>query len=301
MAILPRVSSGRNRSGMRTPRRDHPRLKAKWSVRGSFSARARYVRGKRWICNRPDDRRPMDDLRVGLALRAVRVRAGKRQQDVADQCGFARSVISDHERGHIATAQLGDLRQHAAALGVRIDLLPRWKGADLDRLLNSAHSALHESVAVSFARDPAWAHAPEVSFSIFGERGVIDVLAWHAEARALLVVELKTEIVDVQELISNLDRKARLGPRIARERGWDSRSTSRWVIVSDSRTNWRRARTHQAVLASAFPMDGRSMRAWLRRPVGSVSALSFWTDVAGGDASTRLVTVRRVQPRRTRP
>ena len=43
--------------------------------------------------------------------------------------------------------------------------------------------------------------APEVSFSIYGERGVIDILAWHPGRRALLIIELKTDIVDVNELV----------------------------------------------------------------------------------------------------
>ena len=50
-----------------------------------------------------------------------------------------------------------------------------------------------------------------MSFSIFGERGVIDVAAWNAEHRALLVIELKTDIVDVNELVGTFDRKVRLG------------------------------------------------------------------------------------------
>ena len=48
---------------------------------------------------------------------------------------------------------------------------------------------------------PAWVVRPEVSFSIYGERGVIDVLAWHPARRAILVIELKTELVDINELM----------------------------------------------------------------------------------------------------
>ena len=61
-----------------------------------------------------------------------------------------------------------------------------------------------------------------MSFSIGRERGVIDSLAVHAASRASLVIELKTEIVDVNELIATFDRKARLAQRIATERGWGS-------------------------------------------------------------------------------
>ena len=53
-----------------------------------------------------------------------------------------------------------------------------------------------------FATDvPAWILAPEVSYSIFGERGVIDILAWHPTRRALLVIELKSELTSIEETL----------------------------------------------------------------------------------------------------
>ena len=87
-------------------------------------------------------------------------------------------------------------------------------------MLNVRHSRLAESVAVLFAALPAWRIAPEVSFSVYGERGVIDILAFHAASGCLLVIELKTEIVDINQLVGTLDRKHRLALGIARERGW---------------------------------------------------------------------------------
>ncbi len=61
-------------------------------------------------------------------------------------------------------------------------------------------------MAVQFSRLAEWLAQPEVSFAIYGERGVIDILAFHPRSRALLVIELKTGIVDVQALIGTVDR-----------------------------------------------------------------------------------------------
>jgi hypothetical protein len=124
---------------------------------------------------------------------------------------------------------------------------------------------------------PGWVTAPEVSFSIYGERGVIDILAWHAATRSLLVIELKTLIVDVQALVGDVDRKHRLARRIALERGWDALTVSSWVVVVRDGTNLRRHAAHRTMLRAAFPTDGRSMRGWLLRPSGAVRALSMWT------------------------
>ncbi len=188
------------------------------------------------------------------------------------------ATVSRAERGRVEGMSLATLDRLARALDVRFDLLVQWHGGDLARLLNRRHSQLHESVARWFEALPRWTWVPEVSFSVWGERGVIDGLAWHPETRALLVMELKTEIVDVQELVGTLDRKRRLAPGIAEERGWDVRSVSSWVIVAESRTNRRRLAAHRSVLRAAFAADGRTMEAWVRNPVSAMSGLSFWPD-----------------------
>ena len=139
-------------------------------------------------------------------------------------------------------------------------MTPRWRGGELDRLLNARHSALHEDVATMFDRTPGWLMAPEVSFNVYGERGVIDVLAFHPATGSLLVVELKTEIVDVQELVGTMSRKVRLARRIALERGWHAGSVSGWIVVASSTTNRRRIVAHRTMLRAAFGSDGRTMR-----------------------------------------
>ena len=235
----------------------------------------------------------MDDIRVGAAFRAVRVRRRWRQEDVAARAGVPRSLVSDIERGHFGTTSLDRLRAVAAALDVRIDLVARWRGGELARLLSSRHSALNESVAGYFERLPGWAQKPEVSFSIYGERGVIDILAYHAASGSLLVIELKTEIVDVNEMVGTLDRKARLASQVARDIGWDARSVSRWLIVTRDKTNQRRIEAHRSMLRAAMPADGHAMRSWLAHPSGRIAALSMWTSVAPIDASlTRSQRIR---------
>ncbi len=139
----------------------------------------------------------VEDQRFGATLRAVRVRRRLRQSDVAGVSRVSTSTVSRIERGHLDSLSLGAIRSVARAMDIRLDLTPRWRGGELDRLVNARHSALHETLAQGFRTMPAWTVMPEVSFSIFGERGVIDVLAWHEASRALLVVELKTDVVDV--------------------------------------------------------------------------------------------------------
>jgi hypothetical protein len=188
------------------------------------------------------------------------------------------------------------IRRVAGALDVRVDLVARWRAGDLDRLLNAGHSQLHELVARWFGKElPAWILAPEVSYAIYRERGVVDIVAWHPGRRAILVIELKTDIVDINQLIGKVGEKARLIRQIVRDRGWDPLTVSTWVIVAGGRTNRARLAAHRAVLRAAFPADGRAMRSWLSDPVGQMAALSIWTETAGRP----LTPTRRVRCRGT--
>jgi hypothetical protein len=113
----------------------------------------------------------------------------------------------------------------------------------------------------------------------------------------LLVVELKTEIVDVNELMGTADRKRRLALEIGRERGWNALHVATWLIVADSKTNRRRVAAHATTLRAAYPIDGRSIAAWLHRPEQPVACLSFWTDARTAGSNGNLATIRRVRPR----
>lgn len=237
----------------------------------------------------------MDTVRVGVALRSVRIRRRWRQVDVAAAAGLHRSTVSVVERGHWDALSFGTIARIATVLGVRLDLSARWRGGDMDRLLNAGHSALYEIVAELFDDLPEWLHQPEVSFAIYGERGVIDILCFHPPSGSLLVIELKTEIVDVQDLVGGVDRKTRLAVRVAKERGWIARSTACWVIVRDTRTNRRRLAAHHSMLRSAFPADGRVMRSWLARPRGAIRTLSFMTVARDNSVSHPTSGVKRVR------
>ena len=126
-----------------------------------------------------------------------------------------------------------------------------------------------------FGRHPGWIIRPEVSYSIYGERGVIDFVAWHPVRRALLLIELKTQLVDVGELMATADRRRRLAPRIGHDLGWLPDAVGMWIALENVSTNSRRVRHHSAVLRAAFPAEGRAMARWLRDPREPIACLSL--------------------------
>jgi len=222
----------------------------------------------------------VDDAAVGRALRAIRLAQKRSQGQVAVKAQVSRQLVGRVESGMIAKVDVGTVRAIAAALDALFDPVVRWHGGDMGRLINSRHSAMHEGFARLLGAFPGWTFDPEVSFSYFGERGVIDVLGWHPEAATTLVIELKTEIVDVQELMGTMDRRVRLAPRIASDRGYRASHVGAWVILANDRSNHRRLHEHRTVLRSKFPADGRSISSWLTRPFQPIWALTFMPNVA---------------------
>ena len=249
----------------------------------------------------------MDDQRIGASLRTLRLRRRLRQVDASLAAGIPRGVAILIEAGRLDNVRFGDIRRYAKALGARFDGSVLWQGANLDRMLNRGHARLHEAMAKWLTDLGGWLVLPEVSFAYSGERGVIDIVAWHPASRTLLVIELKTRIVDINDLMATMDVRRRMADRIARERGWEPRAIGLWVVVAPARTNARAVAEHATILRAKFPADGRVMRSWLAKPIGDVAALSFMPQVRLGDLGRDTTTPRRIRraissvDQRTRP
>lgn len=133
-----------------------------------------------------------------------------------------------------------------------------------------------------------WHCATEVTFSVYGERGSIDVLAYRADRGLVLVVEVKPSIPEIGNLLVPIDRKMRLAPRIASERGWRLTSVARLLVVEDGRTTRRRLEEHRAIFGAAFPVRGWAVRRWLRDPDSTPGWSGLWipSDDRHGVAAT---------------
>ena len=114
----------------------------------------------------------MEGLRFGTVIRTARMKRGWRQVDLARRAGISQASVWRAERGGIAEMKVATIRWICAPLEIRVELLPRGRGADFDRMLSARHSALHESVARALANEfPGWTMASEVSFAIVASGG----------------------------------------------------------------------------------------------------------------------------------
>jgi transcriptional regulator with XRE-family HTH domain len=238
----------------------------------------------------------MDDSRIGRVLRAIRHQKAWRQEDVARKAGVSQTVVSNVEIGAIGPLTIATFRKVVAAMGAEAVVSVRWRGADLDRLLDEGHAAIVGAV-VEMLTKAGWEVHPEVSFSIYGERGSIDVLGWHAASRTLLVVEVKTELVSVEETIRKMDIKIRLAPEIVADRfGWQPAFRSHLLVLPETSTQRRRVERHAAVLDLAMPLRGRALRAWLAVPDRSIGGLLFLPGTTLAGPKHRALGRKRIRP-----
>jgi HTH-type transcriptional regulator/antitoxin HipB len=205
----------------------------------------------------------VNDVAVGRALRAIRLHLGLRQADVAMKAGVAQQLVSRIERGDCGRMSRRTVGRVLEAVGADVVTIVRWRGGHLDRLLDEQHAVL-VGLTADLLRRHGWQVLTEVTYAELGERGSVDILAWHGPTRRLLVVEIKTEIASAEELLRRHDEKVRLGPKLARDRfGAAPRSVTRLLVLADRTANRTRLARLEASVGATYPARGRALRDWI--------------------------------------
>jgi hypothetical protein len=183
---------------------------------------------------------------------------------VASQLKVSQSELSRRERGSLEDCSVAEVERWGAALGAHISIDVRIDGER--PLLDQRHVRLQSWIA-GMLRHHGWSVHVEHSFNHYGDRGRVDVLASHPTDHALLVVEVKTRIHDVGDILGRLDVKRRVAPMLAREQSWPATAIVPMLLILEHRTNRRRIVDHATVFAN-FTLRARAATAWLRRPDG---------------------------------
>lgn len=173
------------------------------------------------------------------------------------------------------------LEQLAQALNANLAVELRWRGAELDRLIDARHAAV-ANVAARRLENSGWVVRSEVSFNHFGDHGRCDLVGWHPGTRALLIVEVKSLVGDLQDLLGRLDIKVRLGHVIARDLGVGRPAVIvGGLVLAENGANRRVVWRHDA-LFRRFGTRGRLALAWLRRPDRPVRGLLWFESPNAG-------------------
>jgi hypothetical protein len=192
----------------------------------------------------------------------------------------------DLEAGRIGRLKVDVIRDLLEAMGARLVIDVLAGASDPRLLVDAGHAFLQEYWKRRLERW-GWIVRAEVSFSRYGERGRIDLLAFHPASGTLLVIEVKTVLWDLQALLGLLDVKARNARSVAAEMGWPVRRITPVIIVAGGSTTRRVVAAHGA-LFSPFDVRGRAATSWIRRPDAGVQprGLLIFTklpNVARGD------------------
>lgn len=200
---------------------------------------------------------------------------GWTQSTLGARSGVSRQLISRIERGDLAAIPIGTLRRVATELDATLSLQIRWRGEELDRLVDAAHASVQQATS-ELLISLGWLVRVEVSFNHYGDRGRVDIMAIHPTLRIVLVIEIKSALGDLQDTLGTLDVKVRLGRRIADDLGWSDVSAVVPVLVIGDTRAARSVVTHHDALFQRFTVRGRSALAWLRRPRGGAPTGMLW-------------------------
>jgi transcriptional regulator with XRE-family HTH domain len=242
----------------------------------------------------------MDDRRLGMAVRARRHQRGWRLADLAVVAGVGATACSVLERGGAGRLSVRIARAIAGAVDLPLGWDIGWQRSEVDRLLDADHAALAARLTRRLEA-LGWTVRAEVSFNQYGDRGRIDLLAFHPSERILLVIEVKTAIVDAQTMLGSLDMKARVASAVARELGWKARLVVPALVVLDGSTARRHLRAIDPLLGR-YNLRGRAALDWLREPfAGRPTGLVFLTKLPdNAERDVRKAGRRRVRVRGTK-
>jgi transcriptional regulator with XRE-family HTH domain len=200
------------------------------------------------------------------------------QADVAVRARVSQSTVSKIERGRSGSLSLEVVAAAASALEADVQLQVRWRGCQLDRLLDARHSRLVGLVCAALV-DRGWSVEVEYTFNHYGDRGSVDVIAWRADRAVLLVIEVKTRIVDVQDLLASMHKKRRVVPLVWRsERKWGPAVVGSILVLPDATVHRSVVARHSTIFDLSLPHRTRDVSRWLARPDTALSAIWFVRD-----------------------
>lgn len=180
------------------------------------------------------------------------------QARLAAEAGISQAHVARLERADVSELSFRRAGALMDVLGGRVEV--RFVGPHGGaRPRDAAHARCVAFVARRLVRD-GWLVATEVE--VGGERWRVfaDVLAFHAERRILLVIEVKTEIHDLGEIDRQLGVAERGAWAAAHERGWRPWRIVGLLLVLATQENDRRLQEHRGGFDRAYSVRAPQLR-----------------------------------------
>jgi transcriptional regulator with XRE-family HTH domain len=203
---------------------------------------------------------------IGDIVREARLECGWSQREMARRLVVPQSAIARLESGRREHLDVSLASTALELLGVRLSFDSRTLGLAGRR---EQRDRVHAACASSTQRRLGvfgWDSGVEVEVGDGRGRGWIDLLAYRPADRALLLVEVRTELIDVGGILRTVDWYQRAAWAAARQRGWRPRQQSTLLVVLDTVENDARIRANAALLGNAFPDRGAAAMTLVRAP-----------------------------------
>ena len=196
---------------------------------------------------------------VARRVRDVRLALGWSQRELARRAELAQSTICRIERATLADLTVDTAAVVLDVLGVRATLdLQSPLIADGRRQKDPGHARCVAYV-VRRLRRLGWVTATEVEIVTGSGRGWIDVLAYRERDGLLLVIEVKTELVDVGSVLRQVSWYERAAWDAARREGWLPRQAIGAVLVLATQRTFEKVAENRELLRQSFPLSARGL------------------------------------------
>jgi len=200
------------------------------------------------------------------AIRDGRRQLGWSQRELAARAGVSQPTVSRIELGRASALDLCVIERLLVALGVEARLsVRRPLVKDPPGQRDAAHARCSAYVGRRLEA-AGWEVRPEVEIGEGRIRGWIDLLAFDATSRRMLLVEVKTEIRDIGEIERTMAWYEREAWAAARRFGWLPRELASTLLLLATESNDSSVRFQREIFARSFPGRSNRLARWLDDP-----------------------------------
>lgn len=198
-------------------------------------------------------------VRFGAQVQSIRIALGMGQRALARRMGRSQGYVSLVERGSVPGLSIAEADGIARALGATLVFgveAPVLLGGSRQR--DAAHARCVAYVSRRLVAS-GWHVRREIAIGTRERPGWIDILAFNPETRVLLVIEVKTDLVDIGGLERQLGWYHREARSRCRDLGWDPFGIVATALILATASNDDRIRANAVGLRQIFPLRWRDL------------------------------------------
>jgi transcriptional regulator with XRE-family HTH domain len=203
---------------------------------------------------------------ISALLKNTRLEIGWSQAHLADRMAVSQAKVWRMESGRAGALDLHSIDLAFGALGLRASLDVEGRHLEVRREQRDLVHAQLVAVIAGRLRRAGWVVATEVKTGRKGPTGWIDILAFRASDGALLVIEVKTAVVDAGEILRQVTFYEREAIHAARREGWQPAVVRSALLFLDSADAASALTRNRDLLGPSFEGAPASLQAWLTTP-----------------------------------